>query len=237
MCCNLQIIMVRYLQSLTTTNDYKRLPTMTKDTCGNRIKQRLAELNMTQSELSRKVNINKATISQYVSEKYLPTQERVESIANALDVDPAWLMGFDVPKTGHTSTVPSNVSVPAARAIPILGTICAGDGIICEQNYDGYFFIDSSVKADYCLHVEGDSMIDAEIYDGDIAFIKKDFYYEDGKVYAVVFGVDEKASLKILYREEGHWILMPCNSEYKPIIADPDDVCIVGECIGVYRAV
>ena len=188
-------------------------------------------------------NINSKT-----GEPVVPSVETFLKVAKAMNISldelskmvdenqPISLMEHDLPDSIKQS-VPSNISVPAARAIPILGTICAGDGIICEQNYDGYFFIDSSVKADYCLHVEGDSMIDAEIYDGDIAFIKKDFYYEDGKVYAVVFGVDEKASLKILYREDGHWILMPCNSEYKPIIADPDDVCIVGECIGVYRAV
>ena len=208
---------------------------MTKDTCGNRIKQRLEELNMTQSELSRKVNINKATISQYVSEKYLPTQERVEVLASALDVDPAWLMGFDVSK--RSKTTPSNISVPAARPVPILGTICAGNGRICEQDFDGYFFIDSSVKADYCLHVEGDSMIDAEIYDGDIAFILADYDFQDGKIYAVIYGIDERATLKKIYREDDHLILMPCNTEYKPIIVDPDDVCVIGECIGVYRGV
>ena len=188
-------------------------------------------------------NINSKT-----GEPVVPSVETFLKVAKAMNISlddlskvvdenqPISLMENDLSDVIKQNT-PSNLSMPAARAIPILGTICAGDGVICEQNYDGYFFIDNSVRADYCLHVVGDSMIDAEIYDGDIAFIKKDCVYEDGKIYAVIFGIEEKASLKKLYREDGHWILMPCNMEYKPIIADPDDVCVIGECIGVYRGV
>lgn len=69
-----------------------------EQTCGARIKQRLSELNMSQSELAVKTSISKATLSQYINGKYRPTQERVEILSNALDVSPAWLMGYDVPK-------------------------------------------------------------------------------------------------------------------------------------------
>lgn len=188
-------------------------------------------------------NINSKT-----GEPVVPSVETFLKVAKAMNISlddlskivdenqPISLMENDLQDVIKQNT-PPNLSTPAAYPVPILGTICAGDGVICEQNYDGYFFIDNSVRADYCLHVVGDSMIDAEIYDGDIAFIKKDSIFEDGKIYAVIYGIEEKASLKKLYREDGHWILMPCNTEYKPIIADPDDVCVIGECIGVYRGV
>ena len=66
--------------------------------CGDRIKQRLDELNMSQADLCKKTRISKATMSQYISGKYEPTQKRLEIISKALRVQPAWLMGFDVPK-------------------------------------------------------------------------------------------------------------------------------------------
>lgn len=133
------------------------------------------------------------------------------------------------------SPLPSNLVSPAAYPLPVLGTICAGDGILCEENFEGYFFVDNTIRANYCLHVHGDSMMDAEIYDEDIVFIRKDFEYEDGKIYAVVFGAQQDAVLRKIYRDGGKVILTPCNSSYKPLVMDPDDIFIIGECVGVYR--
>jgi len=126
-----------------------------------------------------------------------------------------------------------NLSVPAAYPLPILGTICAGDGVLGEENYNGYFFVDRTIKADYCLDVEGDSMIDAHIYHGDIAFIKKSFDFLDGQIYAVRYGDLKNAVLKKVYRQDKGLLLMPCNDAYKPILTE--DFLIVGELIGVYH--
>ena len=132
--------------------------------------------------------------------------------------------------------LPSNIMVPAGRQIPILGTICAGNGIHCEENFEGYFLVDRSIKADYCLRVKGDSMIDANIYDGDVAFLRKDFDFIDGEIYAVCYGAEESASLKKLYKVDNKMMLQPCNSDYTSVFVDVDDVVIVGECIGTYHA-
>lgn len=132
--------------------------------------------------------------------------------------------------------LPSNIMVPAGRQLPILGTICAGDGIHCEENFEGYFFVDKSIKADYCLKVKGDSMIDANIYDGDVAFLRKDFDFIDGEIYAVCYGAEESASLKKLYKVDNKMMLQPCNTDYVAAFVDVDDVLIVGECIGTYHA-
>lgn len=135
-----------------------------------------------------------------------------------------------------TKPLPSNIMVPAGRQIPILGTICAGNGIHCEENFEGYFLVDRSIKADYCLKVKGDSMIDANIYDGDVAFLRKDFDFIDGEIYAVCYGAEESASLKKLYKVDNKMMLQPCNSDYTAAFVDVDDVLIVGECIGTYHA-
>lgn len=135
-----------------------------------------------------------------------------------------------------TRPLPSNIMVPAGRQIPILGTICAGNGIHCEENFEGYFLVDRSIKADYCLRVKGDSMIDANIYDGDVAFLRKDFDFIDGEIYAVCYGAEESASLKKLYKVDNKIMLQPCNVNYTAAFVDVDDVLIVGECIGTYHA-
>lgn len=148
-------------------------------------------------------------------------------------------MGFDTDDTtdkGGSRPLPSNIMVPAGRQIPILGTICAGNGIHCEENFEGYFLVDRSIKADYCLKVKGDSMIDANIYDGDVAFLRKDFDFIDGEIYAVCYGAEESASLKKLYKVDNKMMLQPCNSDYTAEFVDSDDVVIVGECIGTYHA-
>lgn len=65
--------------------------------CSTRIARALAIRGMRQSELCEKTNIPKSAISQYISGAFLPKQDRTFLIAEALNVDPVWLMGYDVP--------------------------------------------------------------------------------------------------------------------------------------------
>lgn len=193
---------------------------------------------LSQSELCDKADINKGALSSYLSGRYFPKQIALEKLSSVLNVSISYLMGFNV-STSESSvnqSLPSNIMVPAGRQIPILGTICAGNGIHCEENFEGYFLVDRSIKADYCLRVKGDSMIDANIYDGDVAFLRKDFDFIDGEIYAVCYGAEESASLKKLYKADDKLMLQPCNSDYTSVFIDADDVVIVGECIGTYHA-
>lgn len=67
------------------------------ESCSVRIKKALSIRGMKQSELCEKTKIPKSALSEYISGAYEPKQDRVFLIAQALDVDPVWLMGFDVP--------------------------------------------------------------------------------------------------------------------------------------------
>lgn len=67
------------------------------ETCSKRIAKALSIRNMKQSELCERTKIPKSAISQYLSGAFEPKQDRLHIIANALDVDPVWLMGYDVP--------------------------------------------------------------------------------------------------------------------------------------------
>lgn len=205
----------------------------------NRLNKAFKASGLSQSELCDKADINKGALSSYLSGRYFPKQIALEKLSSALNVSISYLMGFDTDdKTDKRDSrpLPSNIMVPAGRQIPILGTICAGNGIHCEENFEGYFLVDRSIKADYCLKVKGDSMVDANIYDGDVAFLRKDFDFMDGEIYAVCYGAEESASLKKLYKVDNKMMLQPCNSDYTAEFVDSDDVVIVGECIGTYHA-
>lgn len=196
------------------------------------------------------INQLERNVNPKTGESIVPSLETFYKVSNAMNISLDELLNMvdenqPVGLTGVQSyekpfiqerPLPSNIMVPAGRQIPILGTICAGNGIHCEENFEGYFFVDRSIKADYCLRVKGDSMIDANIYDGDFAFLRKDFDFIDGEIYAVCYGAEESASLKKLYKVDNKMMLQPCNANYTAAFIDIDDVVIVGECIGTYHA-
>lgn len=209
-------------------------------TFGERVRQSREKLGLTQQELADRLGYkSRASINKIELDKRNMKQSQIAELARVLETTPGYLMGWRnvTDSDGELIRLPSNISVPSAYALPILGTICCGDGIHAEQHYDGEFFVDKSIKANYALHVKGDSMIDAHIYDGDVAFLRKDYEYEDGKIYGCVYGADDSASLKKVFRADGKLILQPCNTSYKALVEDPDDVYIVGELAGVYHPV
>lgn len=67
------------------------------ETCATRIKKALSIRNMTQTELCAKAKISKSSLSEYMSGKYVPRQDKIFILAQALSVDPVWLWGYDVP--------------------------------------------------------------------------------------------------------------------------------------------
>lgn len=80
---------------------------------------------------------------------------------------------------------------------PFIRMMCTKINIWCEENYDGYFLCDKNIKTDYTLIVKGDSMVDAEIYDGDLVFVKKSSYVENGRIVAVLLEDDNEVHKKV----------------------------------------
>ena len=193
-------------------------------TMGDRIKELRVEAGMTQEELADKLGMQKSAIAKYENGRVENIkQSTIRKMAELFRRSPSYVMGFT------DNPLPSNVAIPAAHAIPILGTIGCGEGSIGEENFRGYFFMDHTIKADYALFTKGDSMIDAGIQDGDIALLKEDCDIEDGKIYGVIFGAAEEAVLKKLYRQDGKVILQSCNPNYPPIIIDDGDMRVIGK--------
>lgn len=191
------------------------------------LKRILATKGMSQSELSRKLSCSVPSVNAWCQGTSMPRTNMLEKICQVLNVNRDDLL--------QDKTAAPNLSVPAAYPVRILGAICAGEGITAEENFRGYFFVDHSIRADYCLEVEGDSMKDANIFHGDIAFLRRNFEFMNGGIYAIVYGSEENAVLKRVYKQGDSLLLMPCNQLYDPITVPADEpYTICGELIGVY---
>lgn len=208
---------------------------MEYEVTARRLQKALEEKDMLPTELARLTGVSDASISQYLNGKHKPTKRTADKLAEVLGVNPLWLKGYNVSERGDPFENIGNLSTPAAYPLPIIGEICAGNGFDCEENFKGLFFIDKSIKADYCLNINGDSMVEANIFDGDIAFIRKTDKFEKGKIYAVLICGENTASLKRVYESGEFLILSPCNKDFEPVICRKEDVLIIGECIGNYH--
>ena len=118
--------------------------------------------------------------------------------------------------------------------VPIIGTVAAGQPILSEQNIEGYFPIPTEYmpnKQSFMLKVKGESMINAGIFDGDKVLVKQQATAENGDI--VVALVDDSATVKTYYKENGHYRLQPENDSMDPIIVDKCE--ILGKVFGVFR--
>lgn len=119
-------------------------------------------------------------------------------------------------------------------SIPIVGTVAAGEPILAEQNISGFFPLPVDIVPNnetFVLKVKGESMINIGIMDGDQIFVECCNSAKNGDV--VVALVDDSATVKTFYAENGHYRLQPENDYMDPIIVD--NVVILGKVFGVFR--
>lgn len=118
--------------------------------------------------------------------------------------------------------------------MPILGQIAAGEPIFAEQNIEGYFPVlpeDMPSGNAFMLRVKGESMINVGIYDGDKILVKEQNTASNGEI--VVALVEDGATVKTFYKENGHIRLQPENDTMEPIIVE--NVNILGRVVGLFR--
>ncbi|MBR4169857.1 MAG: transcriptional repressor LexA [Lachnospiraceae bacterium] len=119
-------------------------------------------------------------------------------------------------------------------SIPVVGTVAAGTPILAQQNIDSYFPLPVEYTPNaqsFILKVKGDSMINAGIFDGDMIFVEQCNTARNGDI--VVALVDDSATVKTFYKENGHIRLQPENDSMEPFILD--QVTILGKVFGVMR--
>lgn len=188
--------------------------------------------NMTAAELSRKLNINEGTISQYKKGLYEPKQKRLQNIADALNVSVAWLMGADVPMESPKNLIP----ISKIKKIPVLGRIACGEPIFADDNIEGYIIEPKGVNADFALICKGDSMIDANIFNDDTVFVKSQPMVENGEIAAILIG--NEATLKKFYLHNDTITLIAANSSYEPLVYKKEElnnIKVLGKAVAVLR--
>ena len=146
--------------------------------------------------------------------------------------------GYIQKEQGKSRTLRVGADTPAPQGtvrVPIVGQVAAGLPILAEQNYDGY--------VDFCpprglsraelfaLRIKGESMIEAGIMNGDYVIVSRTSYVENGDIAVVL--LDDEATVKTFYRENGAFRLQPENRTMKPIITK--EVYILGKVIANIR--
>jgi len=120
--------------------------------------------------------------------------------------------------------------------VPLLGRVAAGLPILAEENVEEYMtFPAGMVKHSgkiFALEVQGDSMIEDGIMDGDFVLVREQPVAETGET--VVAMLDDEATVKRFYRRNNRFELVPAHPTMEPIIAD--EVSIVGKVVGVFRS-
>ena len=123
---------------------------------------------------------------------------------------------------------------------PILGQVAAGQPILAEQNIENYLTISKVLignldeTALFALRVDGDSMIEAGINNGDLAIVHYQSSVENGEIAVVM--VEDRATVKYFFKEKDKIILRPANELYKPI-ERKDNITIVGKVVAILRKI
>lgn len=224
---------------------------MKKSDFASRLSQALETRGMKAADLSKKTKVAEGTISCYINGRYEAKQNRVQVFAEALDVNPAWLMGYDVPmdaehatpsQPAQKATIPPGFEpMPEMANLPVVGKIACGTPILAQQNIETYYQSPKEWRASMFLVCQGDSM-EPFIKDGDMVAIREQQDAETDEIVAVMEldGCDGFATLKKLKKRPDRVELWPLNPEYEPIIylkEEMNKLQIIGLAVGVIRRI
>ncbi|MEK5160725.1 S24 family peptidase [Paenibacillus sp. FSL R5-0527] len=190
----------------------------------------LKRKGLTQKELAEGTELSTSVISDYLNEKTLATPGSIQKIADYLKVSKAEI----------DPTFQSKNNIYNSNLIPIVGNVCAGDGLLAEQNIEDYVYypMPNKIQPDFALRVKGDSMSGIGIEDGDIVYIKKSSWADfNGQVVVALINGDEEGTLKRMKWSEGSPVinLVPENEKYKSIKALPNEITICGVYMGHFK--
>lgn len=195
-----------------------------------RLNSVMIENGMKQVDLCGKTGIGKSAISQYLSGSFIPKNDKVYMLAKTLNVNPEWLLGYDVEKR-PLPFVP--VQVGTMHRIPVIGSVHCGYGGEAVEDFLGYDTADVKNPEEYrYFDVKGDSM-ETEIHDGNRALVHIQPDVESGQLAVVIINGDE-GCLKKVIKQGDSIILQSFNPNYPPRIFSGeqlDELCIWGRVV------
>lgn len=199
-----------------------------------RLRKAVDDSGYTQTELCEKTGITKGALSSYLSGRYFPKQKALDKLSEALKVPIFWLMGYKDTDEKVSLDDISNIYPVELKKFPLLGEIACGEPRFANEDRESYVEASTGIKADFCLKVKGDSMINARIQDGDIVFIREQPSVYNGEVAAVV--IEDEATLKRVYYypEKDLFILKAENPKYDDLVfskSELNNIRILGKAI------
>ncbi len=174
-------------------------------TIGQRIKELRLGHNMTGSELGLKLNITRNAVSQWETDKRVPTSSMLAQIAKLFNVTTDYLLGREPIPNDTKSEINYAIPLTSGVRIPVLGSIVAGIPNTAVAEYDECIEISQSLamRGEYfALRIKGDSM-EPTLFDSDIVVIRQQPDVEDGEIAAVSIAGNEATIKRIYHRSDG----------------------------------
>lgn len=220
------------------------------DTISNRLKQALKMRNMKQADLVALTGIGKSSISTYISGEYEPKQKNLYRLAKALEVNEAWLMGYDVDMEPSANKGVSFSKYPEPRitedivTFPVIGEMAAGYEHIALEDWDGETidipvqYLHGRSQKDYMvLTVKGDSMYPLYLEGDKVLVLKQSTLNRSGEIGLIRYDGEIATLKKIEYVDGENWMkLIPLNPQYPPRMIEGEDLeqC---EVLGIPRLI
>ena len=202
-----------------------------KEIMAQNIRYYLKKYGKTQKEICKDLGFKEMTFSDWVNAKTYPRIDKIEKIANYFRIQKADLV--------EEKRKPLKNIVPIERRmVPIIGQIAAGEPILADEHIEAFLPCDTGVHADFGLVVSGDSMIGADIHDGDVVFIRSQPIVDDGQIAAV--RIDDDATLKRFYKNPDGCTLVSMNPKYPPMVFNSgncDSIQIIGLAVAKYSVI
>ncbi len=184
-------------------------------TFAERLNEVLISKGMKPTDLVNKTGLDKAAISQYLSGKYTAKQNNLTKLAKALNVNEAWLMGYDVDMKIQPNLIRANLK---EVVIPVLGKVVAGTPTEVREEIMGYEKITKEVAEQgehFGLVIKGNSM-NPDFIENDIVIVRKQEDADSGSI-AVILVDSCEATVKRIYKDVNGITLVPINSSYRPM--------------------
>lgn len=194
----------------------------------------MKELNITQKKIyeflaERSQNGVPPSVREICAAVGLKSTSSVQSHLDALEE-----AGYIERSPMHKRSIRVRGQENSVTQVPLIGTVTAGMPILAVEAIEGYVPFsgsESSEKPLFALRVKGDSMIKCGILSGDIIIAEKTPVAANGEI--VVALIEDEATVKRFYKENGHFRLQPENDDYAPIISD--EVIVLGKVISLIR--
>ena len=205
---------------------------------GSILKRERKKNRLTQAEVGEKLGVSQQAVAKWENNTTEPKAQDLLALAALYDVTVDYLLGKESDRdTGVQAIIQDGLPY---KRLPVLASVACGTPIYAEDSYENYILQSMETNADFCVVAEGDSMINARIFDGDLVFVHKQEMVNNGEIAVVAIG--EAATIKRVYYydKQNKLVLMPENPAHAPLVYVDDELenaRILGKVVSFFSRV